>query len=176
MFMTEEQLAQIQARIQASKARVVRPLDREETSEPAPVETVAAPVVSKHLQITLPWPPSVNSYWRHPKTGHLAGRHLISREGRMYRAKIKELCWNEKQIIGRVSVHVEAYPPDNRRRDLDNIFKALLDSITHAALIMDDSYIDDLRIVRKTVEAEGRVVVTINALETPRSPIPNGTE
>ena len=41
------------------------------------------------LNYTLPYPPSVNTYWRHPSRGPLAGRHLISQEGRAYREAIR---------------------------------------------------------------------------------------
>lgn len=114
--------------------------------------------------MTLPWPPSVNSYWRHPTRGALAGRHLISEEGRRYRTLVAQLCLvnrlnGAKQ--GRLSVTIQAFPPDKRRRDLDNILKALLDSITHAGVIEDDSQIDDLRIVRRQSKPNGEILLTI---------------
>ncbi len=52
-----------------------------------------------------------------------------------------------------VKVRVEAWMPDKRKRDLDNLCKALLDAITHAGLWEDDSQIDDLRIYRARDEA-----------------------
>lgn len=61
----------------------------------------------------------------------------------------------------RLAVEVEAYPPDRRRRDLDNIGKALLDSLEAASVFEDDGQIDDLRIVRCDVAKPGRVVVRI---------------
>ena len=54
-----------------------------------------------------------------------------------------------------------AKPPDRRRRDLDNILKALLDSIVHAGVIEDDSQIDEIQITRGDVVADGAVVVRI---------------
>ena len=60
---------------------------------------------------------------------------------------------------GRISVRVDAAPPDRRVRDLDNISKALLDALTHAGVWRDDSQIDDLRIVRCDPERGGCVVV-----------------
>lgn len=53
--------------------------------------------------------------------------------------------------------------PDRRRRDLDNMPKALFDGLTHAGVWTDDSQIDDLRIVRSWA-AGGCVVVRIEAL------------
>ncbi len=36
------------------------------------------------MKLTLPFPPSVNSYWRAPNKGALTGKHLISANGRKY--------------------------------------------------------------------------------------------
>ena len=119
--------------------------------------------------MTLPWPPSVNSYWRHPTKGALAGRHLISEEGRHYRKYISDLVFVNRlsfNLTGRLSIHIDAYPPDRRRRDLDNILKALLDALTHARVIEDDSCIDDLRIVRQPPRANGEIHLTISESET----------
>lgn len=48
--------------------------------------------------------------------------------------------------MGKLKVVIEAWRPDNRRRDLDNLLKAVLDSMGHAGLYVDDSLIVDLRI------------------------------
>lgn len=109
------------------------------------------------ITIDLPYPPSVNRYWRSVK-----GRVLISEQGRAYR---KAVC----QAIGiggntlnqRLAVTVDAWMPDKRKRDIDNIAKAVLDAITFAGVWNDDELIDDLRIIRRGVEAPGRVVVSI---------------
>ena len=112
------------------------------------------------IELTLPWPPSVNSYWRHPTTGRLAGRHLISEKGRAYRADVCRIVGLTQKITGRVSVMIYASPPDKRRRDLDNLFKSLLDSLTHAGVWDDDAQIDRLCIER--IDAfDGVVVVQI---------------
>ncbi|MBX4563398.1 hypothetical protein CF042_29685, partial [Klebsiella pneumoniae] len=36
------------------------------------------------MKLTLPFPPSVNSYWRAPSKGPLKGRHLVSETGRKF--------------------------------------------------------------------------------------------
>jgi crossover junction endodeoxyribonuclease RusA len=33
------------------------------------------------MKLTLPFPPSVNTYWRAPNKGPLKGRHMISEAG-----------------------------------------------------------------------------------------------
>lgn len=109
----------------------------------------------------LPYPPSINKYWR-----YVSGRVLISKEGREYREKVKQAvngAVNGKGLLlsGRLKVEIAAYMPDKRRRDLDNLNKALLDSITHAGVWVDDSQIDDLKIIRCSDNNGGRVVVSV---------------
>jgi crossover junction endodeoxyribonuclease RusA len=99
------------------------------------------------IRIRLPWPPSINHYWR-----NVAGRTLISSNGRDYRQSVVGLVLRQpiriKRFDGRVRVCIYASPPDRRRRDLDNLCKPMLDALTHAGVWADDSQIDDLRIIR----------------------------
>lgn len=117
------------------------------------------------IVITLPYPPSVNGYWRNVTIGG-KGRTLISEKGRKYRQAVAA-AWaasGEKKTLGRLRVEITAIPPDKRSRDLDNILKSLLDSLTHCAAWDDDSQIDDLRIVREPSEKGGSVVVCISRI------------
>ena len=96
------------------------------------------------LEITLPWPPSVNTYWR-----MVNGRMIISKDGRDYRQEVADqmlIQRAQKHFDGPLCLTVEAHRPDNRRRDLDNLLKAALDSLAHAGVYEDDSQIKDLRI------------------------------
>jgi crossover junction endodeoxyribonuclease RusA len=96
------------------------------------------------ITLTLPWPPSVNKYWR-----TFQGRMIISAEGRSYRKAVADQVLVQrgaKHYAGKLRVVIEAYRPDNRRRDLDNLLKAVLDGCTHAGVWEDDSNIVDLRI------------------------------
>lgn len=115
---------------------------------------------------TIPFPPSVNSYWRHPSTGRLAGRTLISEAGRRYRDAIMAQSVAEKWPnfgVSRLRVDIEAWMPDRRRRDLDNVLKAALDSMTHAMLWKDDSQIDELS-VKRVPTMGGMLKVKVEAL------------
>lgn len=104
-------------------------------------------VISKNenaITLTLPWPPSVNKYWR-----TFQGRMIISAEGRSYRKAVADqvlIQRGAKHYAGKLRVQIEAFRPDNRRRDLDNLLKAVLDGCTHAGVWEDDSNIVDLRI------------------------------
>lgn len=96
------------------------------------------------IELVMPWPPSVNKYWR-----TFQGRMIISAEGRSYRKAVADqvlIQSGAKHYTGKLCVEIEAYRPDNRRRDLDNLLKAVLDGCTHASVWEDDSNIVDLRI------------------------------
>ena len=114
-------------------------------------------------KLTLPWPPSVNKYYRTPRTGKLAGRTLISEEGRRFRTEAVLMLRQQKveQIKGRVAVMLHAYPPDRRRRDLDNLLKGVLDALVHAGAIEDDSLVDDLHVIRKPIVKDGQLTVFV---------------
>jgi crossover junction endodeoxyribonuclease RusA len=118
------------------------------------------------MKLSLPFPPSVNSYWRHPTKGKLAGRHLISEAGRAYRVAVlaSVLEQRARRTSGRLAVRIFAYPPDRRRRDLDNLLKASLDALTHAGMWEDDSNIDAIDIQRRDVVPGGRLDVEILAI------------
>ena len=111
--------------------------------------------------LTLPYPPSANHYWRHQN-----GRHHISAEGVAYRKVVWAICRQRrvKTLSGALAVLVYAHPPDKRRRDLDNLFKSLLDALTHAGAWVDDSQIDDLRIVRRNSVKGGEIIVYAEAI------------
>ena len=113
------------------------------------------------MTINLPWPPSANTYYR--RAGHVM--HL-SPKGRKYRDDVLACIWADgilPKISGRIRVSIIANPPDRRKRDIDNIIKPLLDSLTIAGVWFDDSQIDHLEIVR-TAELTGDVTVMIEEI------------
>ena len=114
------------------------------------------------IEITLPWPPTVNSYWRTYK-----GRIIISKEGREYRKAVADQVLIQraaKHIDYAVKVEIKCFRPDRRRRDLDNLLKALLDSMTHAGVMEDDALIEDLRVYWAD-EIGGMVKINIEGIE-----------
>lgn len=123
------------------------------------------------VSLTLPWPPSVNHYWRHPTKGKLAGRHLISEKGRAYREAVAEAVLLQARGIhmdGRLALTIIAQPPDRRRRDLDNVLKGVFDALQHSGLIADDGNIDLLAIVRANPIQGGRLVVHLSDADLAR--------
>ena len=108
----------------------------------------------------VPWPPSVNAMWR-----SVNGRVILSARGRQYRtdglAALMTQCRNIRPMEGPLSVTLILYPPDRRRRDVDNYAKGILDLLTHAEVYGDDSQIDRLLIERGDVRPGGHVSVLV---------------
>jgi crossover junction endodeoxyribonuclease RusA len=115
----------------------------------------AEPVMS--LTFALPWPPSVNTYWRHIILG---GKHkkaraqtILSEQGRDYRVAVLRAIREAKvpvgAVKGRLSVHATAYP---------------LDALRHAGVIVDDENIDDLHIVRGPKRPGGCLLLKVSEL------------
>lgn len=92
--------------------------------------------------VVLPYPPSLNHLWR-----RVGNKTLLSAEGRKYHATASLLVRIKSQGIPRPPHRVTllATPPDRRKRDLDNLIKAVLDPV-YRGLGMDDSVVEDLAI------------------------------
>ncbi|MFN6411429.1 MAG: RusA family crossover junction endodeoxyribonuclease, partial [Planctomycetota bacterium] len=90
------------------------------------------------IEFELPYPPSVNHYWR-----RVGARTLISRGGRLFRQQVVSIlaARGVRPLDGDLEVVVELYPPDRRRRDIDNSLKSLLDALGHGSAYHDDSQI-----------------------------------
>lgn len=116
------------------------------------------------LRICLPYPPSLNKYWRHLKNG----RTIISENGVAYRRHVCMVALMHR-LAGcfpsqRLAVTMELVMPDRRTYDLDNSAKALFDALTKAQIWGDDSQVDDMRIIRRGVCNPGFVTLTIEVM------------
>lgn len=110
----------------------------------------------------LPFPPTVNNYYVKTQRGV-----FISQKGRKFRDQTAEsihmqLGAAELPANTKLLVEVILYPPDKRKRDLDNYMKPLLDAITQTGLWEDDSLVDQLFIYRGEPLTSGRVFVRIS--------------
>jgi Holliday junction resolvase RusA-like endonuclease len=110
------------------------------------------------MEFVLPYPPSINHYWR-----RVGPRTLISREGRRFRERVTAIlaALGIEPMSGALAVQVEIYPPDNRRRDIDNVQKALLDALQHGGAYTDDSQIVRLSIEKCEPVEGGKTIVQI---------------
>jgi crossover junction endodeoxyribonuclease RusA len=123
------------------------------------------------LELELPFPPSVNQYWRaiplRGKGGKTVGaRNIISEDGREYRERVVRQLkpLSLPTLAGRLSLVIEfREPKPARARDLDNFNKALWDALTHAGVWQDDSQIDQYTVCRGE-PGEGIVLITIQEI------------
>lgn len=117
------------------------------------------------IEIHLPWPPTVNNYY-----GTLIrGKRkipFIKAQGKQFRKDVDEAVHQQlpgfEALLDTLHVEVVLYPPDLRKRDLDNYMKALLDSLTLAGVWDDDSQINQLSIFRGVKLPNGMVTVKID--------------
>ncbi len=117
---------------------------------------------SSGATIELPWPPTLNTYWRRVGT-----KTVLSRKAREFRGQVAAACaMQQAPRLGsaRVRLTITAHPPDRRARDLDNLNKGVLDALAHARVFNDDAQVDDLRIVRANPCPGGRLTVHIEEM------------
>ena len=115
------------------------------------------------IKLSLPYPPTVNHYW-----GQLGSKKFLGKKGKEFRQEVFIAVYNARQgaLNGRLHMEVYLYPPDKRKRDVDNVLKPLLDALEHAGVYENDSQIDKLCITRKEVIAKGLCSVEISVIES----------
>lgn len=112
------------------------------------------------MRLTLPWPPSVNAYWR-----VFRNRILLSREARDFKEKAANVAKRAalSPHAGPVVVTVWAFRP-RRVGDLDNTLKATLDSLRGVAF-GDDSQVVELHAYRADDKENPRVEIQVEPAE-----------
>jgi crossover junction endodeoxyribonuclease RusA len=125
--------------------------------------------MGKKLEVKLPWPPSVNHYWK-------------ARGSRRFISPIAK-AWLDEAILllraarvrfdGPVKVSMFLSPPDRRRRDGDNLEKAVMDSLVKAGVIQDDSLWHVPRSCKELVgECKGYVILVVEEADDKLASIP----
>lgn len=129
---------------------------------PATLFPAEAPASLLSLEFQLPYPPSVNMYWR-----RVGAKTLVSEEGRRYRKNIMATMRLRRftALKGHLEIEIDMHPPDNRRRDVDNVLKALLDGLAKGGAYADDSQIVRLVITKRKLVKSGAIVARIREYE-----------
>jgi len=121
-------------------------------------------MTSWSLRLALPYPPSINHYYR-----RWQGRTIISAAGREFRRRVQAILQTTprlQRLSGRLTIWVAVRVPDLRERDLDNIWKPLLDALQHGGLVARDSQFRDQRVVDAGLQRpDGQVEVFIRPFE-----------
>jgi len=105
-----------------------------------------------------------------PSVNHLYGRtwggqNYLKPEAVQFKNTLGLMAktkWNKPLLTGRLSVDIIVCYGDNRRRDIDNSFKMILDSLK-GIIIADDSQFDCDRI-RRLTDKEPRLIIRIEPL------------
>lgn len=116
----------------------------------------------KMLQFNLPYPPTINHYYIRTKKGV-----TINANGKAYRQLIGHTLrqcigegekFPENPMDGDLMVEIIIYPPDKRKRDMDNIKKALFDALQYAGLYKDDCQIVDDHTIKANKVVKGGLI------------------
>ena len=135
-----------------------RPPPKAQQTQPEP-RLAGGSHTPRFFCIELPWPPTGNHY-KKP-----SGKFWYLTKSAIKFHKETNKRWTEagepKFGTARLQVCIVAYPPDRRRRDIDNLTKVVLDSLQRTGLYADDCQVDDLRIQRGELKRGGCVVVGV---------------
>ncbi len=131
----------------------------------------------------LPFPPSVNHYWKNARR--------FASNGRAYRGKVLTKAadrFRSDAIAAVVKAHRNRYPtpingrldvtltlfwPDLKARDVGNYDKGVLDALTHARVWNDDVQVRALHQLDGVVVKGGYVLVEIRECLTDPIPFPD---
>jgi crossover junction endodeoxyribonuclease RusA len=91
---------------------------------------------------------------------------VLSKKAREYKWEVKSAIGIKPvggvfPLRGPLNVQIQIYPPDKRRRDIDNCAKAILDALGSSGLYEDDSQIDYLALERKPYEKGSAFVLVM---------------
>ena len=102
---------------------------------------------------------SVNKYYR-----SCYGRVLISKEGRDFQKELELLLPSYEKVYGKIKLTVLLYFRDNRKRDLDNYNKVLIDCLKNK-LFEDDDMIYKLVMEKNIGYGENKKYIDIKKIE-----------
>lgn len=99
--------------------------------------------------------------WKHTRQG----RHYLTDKARAYYELVRAAVLQQGRMVNidqPIQVECVLYPPDKRRRDMDNAWKVIGDSLTKANLWQDDHLIRKLTLEWQTPVKGGWVFIIIS--------------
>lgn len=119
-------------------------------------------MTSEKLDLKVPFPPSVNTYW-----GFQGSHRFLTKKAVAFKSSVFA-AFRDSGHAGfgksRLKVCIQLSAPDRRTRDIDNYAKSLIDAMCQAGIFFDDEQIDHLEIVRNQPSAGGKTLVRIEPL------------
>jgi len=128
----------------------------------------------------LPFPPSVNHYWKAARRYSGRGRaytgKVLTDNAQSFRAAAIEAVIKAhggrypQPLVGRLDVTLTLFWPDLKAYDVDNYSKGILDALTHARVWNDDVQARNAHLLDGEVLKGGAVLVEIR--ECLHDPVP----
>lgn len=122
-------------------------------------------MTTPEVRLELPWPPSVNKIW---KTTSRGGWYS-TKEAVNYKTVVGYMVASKKvqnsfpkDVTLDFTMH--AHPPDNRKRDLDNLAKIVCDALQDARVYINDSQIKIIHMEMLEARKGGMITVTIRQI------------
>ena len=126
--------------------------------------------------LELPYPPSVNHYWTpivrfNPHTRMHYATLVLSPAAKTYHEETGWFCLSQRPrvhgwpLYGALMLTLRITPPDGRRRDRDNILKAIADTLVRGGVIVDDELIKEIHLYSLPPMNGGRVDVCIEMID-----------
>ena len=120
-------------------------------------------------ELKLGYPPTVNTYYRMVNING-SPRALLSKKGRLYKMQCAAVAAETGVLnmgfTGPVELWLYYAAPDKKKRDLDNVLKAVLDGITYSGVIIDDSQVVSIHAYKGRLNREDpHCLVQIVALD-----------
>lgn len=122
-------------------------------------------MTAKEASLTIPFPPTLNH-----NIGRNGGRYYKDDDYKRFQTQVGWLwlqavppLWSQTE---RYAVAIELIYDSNRRYDVDNRVKPILDALTKAGAWKDDSQVDAILVVRGEIDKDRpRAQVTIEKLK-----------
>jgi crossover junction endodeoxyribonuclease RusA len=112
------------------------------------------------IRLTLPWPISINAYWKSRILNRCGAPPIVSTyvtaagvkfQKEVLAAVIQQLG-QHSPLRGRLKVSMRFYQPTARKCDISNYVKTTEDALTKARVWIDDEQIDAEHIYRITID------------------------
>lgn len=115
------------------------------------------------MKLTLPLPPTINTYWRSIVKGKRA-IPILSREAREYKKRMASLAHGSAPVSGPCALSARFYRP-RRAGDVDGRIKPMLDALQGFAYV-NDSQLTELHVYNDHDPLNPRVEVEITPCPT----------
>jgi crossover junction endodeoxyribonuclease RusA len=119
-------------------------------------------MIDNKINLTIPFPPSVNTYW-----GFKGSQRFLTSRAKVFKGVVAaEFLKSGFDGFGtdRLAITIKLYPPDRRVRDIDNVVKSTLDALCQCGVFVDDGQIDILHVTRESVVKWGAAEIFIESL------------